>query len=94
MKSLNKLIKGNPKEGSPSRGDNRSWVVAIPVAAVLVGVGIFLSAVINPLFGRYVHWDWMAVLAPVLFIVAVAAVFSKKRPVIANKPEAQAGTDI
>ena len=74
MKSLNKLIKGNPKEGSPSRGDNRSWVVAIPVAAVLVGVGIFLSAVINPLFGRYVHWDWMAVLAPVLFIVAVAAV--------------------
>ena len=44
------------------------------MAAVLVGVGIFLSAVINPLFGRYVHWDWMAVLAPVLFIVAVAAV--------------------
>ena len=93
MKSLNKLIKGNPKEGSPSRGDNRSWVVAIPVAAVLVGVGIFLSAVINPLFGRYVHWDWMAVLAPVLFIVAVAAVGCKSRPVMANKPEAQAGTD-
>jgi hypothetical protein len=44
------------------------------VAAVLVGVGIFLSAVLNPLFGRYVHWDWMAVLAPVLFIAAVAAV--------------------
>ena len=74
MKSLSKLIKGNPKEGSPSRSDNRSWGVAIPVAAVLVGVGIFLSAVINPLFGRYVHWDWMAVLAPVLFIAAFTAV--------------------
>ena len=96
MKSLNKLIKGNPKEGSPSRGDNRSWVVAIPVAAVLVGVGIFLSAVINPLFGRYVHWDWMAVLALSCLswqLPPSAAVGSKSRPVMANKPEAQAGTD-
>jgi hypothetical protein len=41
MKSLSKLIKGDSKEGSPSRRDNRSWAVAIPVAAVLVGVGIF-----------------------------------------------------
>ena len=71
MKVLGKLITG----GTPADGsENRRWVVVIPVAAVLVGVGVFLSAVINPLFGRYVHWDWMAVLAPILFIVAVAAV--------------------
>ena len=74
MKTLSKLIKGNPKGASGSGSENRSWFVAIPVAAVLVGAGVFLSAVINPLFGRYVHWDWMAVLAPALFIVAVAAV--------------------
>lgn len=74
MKTLSKFIKGNPKEASGSGSENRSWFVAIPVAAVLVGAGVFLSAVINPLFGRYVHWDWMAVLAPALFIVAVAAV--------------------
>lgn len=86
MKSLSKLIKGDSKEGSPSRRDNRSWAVAIPVAAVLVGVGIFLSAVINPLFGRYVHWDWMAVLAPVLFIAAVAAVRRRSPPLNLTRP--------
>ena len=75
MKTLSKLITGNPKGPAGSGHENRrSWGVAIPVAAALVGAGVFLSAVINPLFGRYVHWDWMAVLAPVLFIVAVAAV--------------------
>ena len=71
MKALSKLITGG---ASADGSGNRRWVVAVPVAALLVGVGVFLSAVINPLFGRYVHWDWMAVLAPVLFIVAVAAV--------------------
>ena len=74
MKTFSKLINGNSKGASAGGSNNRSWIVAIPVAAVLVGVGVFLSAVINPLFGRYVHWDWMAVLAPVLFIAAVAAV--------------------
>ncbi len=74
MKTLIKLITGNSNGASPGGRENRSWVIAIPVAAILVGVGVFLSAVINPLFGRYVHWDWMAVLAPVLFIAAVAAV--------------------
>jgi hypothetical protein len=74
MKNLSKLIAGDPKGASGSGRENRSWTVSIPVAAVLVGVGVFLSAVINPLFGRYVPWDWMAVLAPVLFIAAVADV--------------------
>ena len=74
MKNLSKLISGDPKGDSGSGRENRSWIVSIPVAAVLVGVGVFLSAVINPVFGRYVHWDWMAILASVLFIAAVAAV--------------------
>ena len=74
MKNLSKLISGDPKGDSGSGRENRSWIVSIPVAAVLVGVGVFLSAVINPLFGRYVHWDWMAILARILFIAAVAAV--------------------
>jgi len=74
MKNLSKLISGDPKGASGTGKENRNWMVSIPAAALLVGVGVFLSAVINPLFGRYVHWDWMAVLAPVLFIAAVAAV--------------------
>ena len=74
MNNLSKLISCDPKRDSGSGRENRSWIVSIPVAAVLVGVGVFLSAVINPLFGRYVHWDWMAILASILFIAAVAAV--------------------
>jgi hypothetical protein len=74
MKNLSRLITGEPKEAPGIGRGNRSWAVSITVAAILVGVGVFLSAVINPLFGRSVHWDWMAVLAPVLFITAVAAV--------------------
>ncbi len=47
----------------------RSWPVALLWAGTLVGASIILSAVVNPLFGRYVHWDWMAVLAPTLFVL-------------------------
>ena len=57
MKNLSKLIAGDSKGASGTAKENRSWIVSIPVAAVLVGVGVFLSAVTNPLFGRYVHWD-------------------------------------
>lgn len=46
----------------------RSWVVALAWAGALVGGAVILSAVVNPLFGRFVHWDWMAVLAPTLFV--------------------------
>ena len=48
---------------------NRSWPVALIGAGALVGAAIFLSAVVNPLFGRFVHWDWMAALAPPLFVL-------------------------
>ena len=51
----------------------RSWLVSLALAAALVGVGVALSAVVNPAFGRAVHWDWMAVVAPaMLFLLAVA----------------------
>ena len=51
----------------------RSWPVSALWAAVLVGAGILLSAAVNPLFGRSVHWDWMAGLAPALFALATVA---------------------
>ena len=51
----------------------RSWLVSLTVATVVVGALIVVSAVVNPLFGRYVHWDWMAGLAPTLYVAAVVA---------------------
>ena len=52
---------------------NRGWGASLGLAAVIVGIGIGLSAVINPLLGRYVHWDWVAVLAPTLLITLAIA---------------------
>lgn len=51
----------------------RGWPVSLLWAAVIVGVSIALSATINPLFGRYVHWDWMAGVAPVSFVLLTLA---------------------
>ena len=53
--------------------DKRSWRVSVAVAAAIVGVGIWLSATVNPLFGRYVHWDWMAIAAPALVVALTVA---------------------
>ena len=47
----------------------RSWPMAMVWAGILVGAAVILSAVVNPLFGRVVHWDWMAGLAPMLFVL-------------------------
>ena len=47
--------------------------MSLAVAAAVVGVSILLSAAVNPLFGRAVHWDWMAVLAPTLFAALTVA---------------------
>ncbi len=52
---------------------HRSWGISLGWAVVLVGTGIGLSAIINPLLGRYVHWDWMAVLAPTLLVALAIA---------------------
>ena len=66
-----KPVAGKESAGAmPRKGlANRSWPVSLAWAGALVGVAIVLSAVVNPLFGRYVHWDWMAGLAPTLFVV-------------------------
>ena len=45
----------------------RSWGVSLSWAAAVIGLALVASATINPLFGRSVHWDWMAGIAPVAF---------------------------
>ena len=55
------------------KGAPRSWAVSLFIATAIVGVAIILSATINPLFGRSVHWDWMAVLAPAGFVALTIA---------------------
>ena len=53
--------------------DKRSWPVALAWAGALTGGSVILSAVVNPLFGRSVHWDWMAGLAPtIFFLIAIS----------------------
>ena len=47
----------------------RSWLTSTLVAATSLALMILLSATINPLLGRYVHWNWVAVGAPILFIL-------------------------
>ena len=51
----------------------RSWLRSIAASAAVVGVAILISATVNPLFDRAVHWDWMAVLAPTLLILLTVA---------------------
>ena len=66
--------KGNPDKANIREATaRRGWVASLVLAAVIVAVGIALSAVINPLLGRYVHWDWVAVLAPTLLIALAIA---------------------
>ncbi len=57
------------KSGQAKRG----WLVSLGLAAALVGVGVALSAVVNPVFGRYVHWDWMAGVAPAMLLLLAVA---------------------
>ena len=47
----------------------RSWQFSLMVAAIVVAVGVALSATVNPLIGQTIHWDWMAGVVPTLFIV-------------------------
>ena len=51
----------------------RSWMSSLIWAVAIVGVSIIASATINPLFGRFVHWDWMAGVAPVSFVILAIA---------------------
>ena len=43
------------------------------MATVVVEASFVARVVVNPLFVRYVHWDWMAGLAPALYVIAVIA---------------------
>jgi hypothetical protein len=61
------------KTPTGERGERRSWRVSLTLGAAIVGASILLSATVNPLFGRAVHWDWMAALAPTLFVALVLA---------------------
>ena len=68
--------KGTPVKAK-ERANPRTWRVSLFWAAAVVGVSIVASATINPLFGRFVHWDWMAGVAPVGF-VALALAFRRR----------------
>ena len=43
------------------------------LAAAIIGVSLAISAVVNPLFGRFVHWDWVAAGGPVGFVLLTIA---------------------
>ena len=47
------------------------------VSLGVVGAAIGISAVVKPLFGRYVHCDWMAGLAPTLYVIAAIALWRR-----------------
>ena len=51
----------------------RSWTSSVIWAVAIVGISIIASATINPLFGRFVHWDWMAGVAPASFVILAIA---------------------
>ena len=52
----------------------RSWLTSLVTAAIVVAFAVAVSAVVSPLLGRTVHWDWMAELAPVVFAAAAFSV--------------------
>lgn len=56
---------------------DRTWVEALKWAAIIVVIATVASAVLNPLIGRTVHWNIMAVLMPTLF-VAFSFLFKKR----------------
>ena len=60
--------KGRNGGAQATRAPDRTWARAALVALALVGIATAASAVINPLLGRVVHWNIMAVLMPALFV--------------------------
>jgi hypothetical protein len=71
--------RGKSREKTPiedkaiAKPTRRPWMASLGWAAVLVGLGIVLSATVNPLLDRRVHWDWTAPLGVVLFALMAAA---------------------
>jgi hypothetical protein len=56
---------------------DRTWVEALKWAALIVVIATIASAMLNPLIGRTVHWNIMAVLMPTLFM-AFSFLFKKR----------------
>ena len=65
--------KGRSSQRSNEAKAPRGWAFSLLWAVVIVGLSIVASATINPLFGRSVHWDWMAGVAPVGFVLVTLA---------------------
>lgn len=53
--------------------DRRPWWTCIATAGLALAGIVALSAIVNPLLGRYMHWDRIAVGAPVAFVLASVA---------------------
>ena len=56
-----------PSTHKPQLTD-RKWTEALVWAAIIVVLATGAAAFINPLLGRTVHWNIMAVLMPALFV--------------------------
>ena len=52
----------------------RTWNSAILAAAIVVAVATLASALINPVLGRVVHWNIIAVLMPSMFVLFAVAI--------------------
>ena len=71
--------KGRSGTARAARAPDRTWARAAIVALALVSIATVASAVINPMLGRVVHWNIMAVLMPTLLVLFT--VLLKKRVV-------------
>ena len=56
-------------EANPITPTQRPWTWSIAVATLVVAALIILSALVNPLLGRYVHWDRIFIGGPVALLV-------------------------
>ncbi len=65
--------RGREDGGTTGPPGSRTSAASLFWAALVVGAAIVGSATINPLFGRFVHWDWMAGVAPVGFVTMALA---------------------
>jgi hypothetical protein len=48
---------------------DRTWGSSAVAALIIMAVATASSALINPLIGRTVHWDIVAMLMPTLFLL-------------------------